>query len=87
MPTIAVIGGTGPEGRGLALRFAMAGHPVVIGSRDESRASEAAAGLLEIAGTRRLHRIGGWEGGRRNGRKLLSAFTNLVGLFSRQLIS
>ena len=48
MPTIAVIGGTGPEGRGLALRFAMAGHPVVIGSRDESRASEAAAGLLEI---------------------------------------
>ena len=44
------IGGTGPEGRGLALRFALTGHPVVIGSRDQSRAAEAASGLLEQAG-------------------------------------
>ena len=44
---LAFIGGTGPEGRGLALRFALAGHPVVIGSRDDSRASEAAGSLLE----------------------------------------
>jgi NADPH-dependent F420 reductase len=43
--TIAVIGGTGAEGRGLALRFAKAGHRVVIGSRDGGRAKAAAAEL------------------------------------------
>ncbi len=47
-PTIAIIGGTGPEGRGLALRFAMAGYPVIIGSRDAGRAGEAVSGLLDI---------------------------------------
>jgi NADPH-dependent F420 reductase len=47
-PTIAIVGGSGPEGRGLALRFAMAGYSIVIGSRDESRGAEAAKGLLEI---------------------------------------
>jgi NADPH-dependent F420 reductase len=46
--TIAVIGGSGPEGRGLALRFAMAGYPIIIGSRDARRASEAAQRLLEV---------------------------------------
>ncbi len=40
---IALIGGTGPEGRGLATRFALAGHTVVIGSRDPTRAADAAA--------------------------------------------
>jgi NADPH-dependent F420 reductase len=40
---IGVIGGTGKEGRGLALRWAHAGHEVFIGSRDEARAQEAAA--------------------------------------------
>jgi 8-hydroxy-5-deazaflavin:NADPH oxidoreductase len=43
--TVAILGGTGPEGRGLALRFARAGVPVVVGSRDASRAAEIAAGL------------------------------------------
>lgn len=47
-PTIAVIGGSGPEGRGLALRFAIAGYPIIIGSRDVGRASEAALEILEI---------------------------------------
>ncbi len=47
MATIAFIGGTGPEGMGLAQRFARAGHAVVIGSRDVARASEAAAALRE----------------------------------------
>ena len=47
MTRIAIVGGTGPEGRGLALRLAMAGHEVVIGSRDAGRAAEAASGLLE----------------------------------------
>ncbi len=40
--TLGFVGGTGPEGRGLALRFALAGHSIIIGSRDEGRASEAA---------------------------------------------
>ena len=39
---IGFIGGTGPEGKGLALRFAMAGEKVAIGSRDSQRAQEAA---------------------------------------------
>ncbi len=46
MTRIAIVGGTGPEGRGLALRLAMAGHEVVIGSRDAGRVAEAASGLL-----------------------------------------
>lgn len=39
---IAVVGGTGPQGRGLAYRFAAAGHRVVLGSRDVARAKEKA---------------------------------------------
>ncbi|WP_114011108.1 NADPH-dependent F420 reductase [Cohaesibacter intestini] len=38
--TIAIIGGTGPQGQGLALRFARAGTPVALGSRDATRAAE-----------------------------------------------
>ena len=44
---VAVIGGTGDEGFGLALRWASAGIEVVIGSRDEGRAAEAADRLRE----------------------------------------
>src|SRR5262245_58019062 len=42
---IGVIGGTGKEGRGLALRWARAGHAVVVGSRDGERGREAALKL------------------------------------------
>jgi 8-hydroxy-5-deazaflavin:NADPH oxidoreductase len=42
---IGVLGGTGDQGRGLARRFALAGHRVIIGSRDAGRAGAAAAGL------------------------------------------
>ncbi|MBU2898692.1 NADPH-dependent F420 reductase [Vibrio hepatarius] len=42
---IAILGGTGPQGKGLALRFAIAGVPVVIGSRDSERAAEVAVEL------------------------------------------
>jgi len=41
-PTLAVIGGTGTLGSGLARRWAKVGYPVVIGSRDAARAAEAA---------------------------------------------
>jgi NADPH-dependent F420 reductase len=42
---IAVLGGTGAEGRGLALRWANAGHRVTIGSRSVEKAAAAAAEL------------------------------------------
>jgi NADPH-dependent F420 reductase len=48
-PRLAFVGGTGPEGRGLALRFARAGLPVIVGSRSRERGEEAAAEI-----TRRL---------------------------------
>lgn len=59
MRSIGVLGGTGKQGRGLALRWALAGHPVRIGSRDPGRAAGAAE---EIAG--RLKEIAGGEGAR-----------------------
>jgi 8-hydroxy-5-deazaflavin:NADPH oxidoreductase len=45
--TIAVVGGTGPQGRGLGYRLARAGHDVVLGSRDAGRATAAADELAE----------------------------------------
>jgi NADPH-dependent F420 reductase len=48
--SICVVGGTGAEGSGLAMRWAHAGHSVTIGSRDESKAQEAARELNVILG-------------------------------------
>ena len=48
--TVAVLGGTGPQGRGLARRFAAAGLPVVLGSRSADRAQETATTLAEATG-------------------------------------
>ncbi len=48
--TVAVLGGTGPQGRGLARRFAAAGLPVVIGSRSAERAEDTARTLAEATG-------------------------------------
>jgi NADPH-dependent F420 reductase len=47
--TVAVIGGTGALGFGLALRWAIAGVPIVIGSRSDERARETATKLRERA--------------------------------------
>jgi hypothetical protein len=47
---IAVLGGTGQQGRGLAQRFARAGAAVVIGSRDPARAADAIAGWPAAGG-------------------------------------
>jgi NADPH-dependent F420 reductase len=44
---LGIVGGTGNEGRGLALRFALSGARVTIGSRDAARAMETAARLRE----------------------------------------
>ncbi len=47
---VAVLGGTGPQGRGLARRFSQAGIPVVLGSRSAERAAETATELGEATG-------------------------------------
>lgn len=44
---LSFLGGTGPEGRGLALRYALAGHGVFIGSRDAARGGHIAVELGE----------------------------------------
>jgi len=57
---IAFIGGTGPEGKGLAYRFALAGHEIAIGSRKADRAAEAA---VEVAGHASGATVRGLENG------------------------
>ncbi len=47
---IAIVGGTGPEGRGLAVRWVHAGESVIIGSRDVERARRAAEEVAKEAG-------------------------------------
>ena len=49
---IAILGGTGPEGSGLALRWARAGESVIIGSRDAARARQAAAKIRAAVGSK-----------------------------------
>ncbi len=44
---IAVIGGTGPQGKGLGYRFARHGHTVVLGSRAAEKAVPVAAEVSE----------------------------------------
>ena len=46
---LAILGGTGPEGKGLALRLAMAGEEPIIGSRDASRGAAVAEELSRSA--------------------------------------
>ena len=48
---IAMIGGTGPLGMGLALRLVRAGEAVIIGSRDGERAQQAAETIQKRAGS------------------------------------
>ncbi len=48
--TVAVLGGTGPQGRGLVRRWAEAGVPVLVGSRSAERAVETATALAEATG-------------------------------------
>ncbi len=47
---IGILGGTGDQGRGLARRFALAGHPVIIGSRRRERAQDTAQQLEQEIG-------------------------------------
>jgi 8-hydroxy-5-deazaflavin:NADPH oxidoreductase len=56
--TIGVLGGTGPQGRGLAYRWSLRGLRVVIGSRELHRAEETAALVGERAGSLRVRGAG-----------------------------
>ena len=47
LPTLAIVGGTGALGGGLAKRWAARGYPIVIGSRSAERAEAAAQALME----------------------------------------
>ena len=46
--TIAVLGGTGKEGKGLAYRWAKAGYRILIGSRTSEKAVKAASEIMEL---------------------------------------
>ena len=55
---IAIVGGTGKEGSGLGIRWAQAGHEVLIGSRDAERARGKAAELAARAPGARVSGLG-----------------------------
>ena len=50
LPRLAILGGTGNEGPGLALRWGSAGYPIIIGSRYADKAQETAQALNEQLG-------------------------------------
>ncbi len=51
LPTVAVLGGTGHQGRGIALRLARRGHRVIVGSRDAARAATIVSEWPTTTGT------------------------------------
>ena len=71
---LAFLGGTGPEGKGLALRLALAGEDIIIGSRDAERAATAAAELTSL-----IEGIGGVAGAGSIGAGTIGAGTIGVG--------
>ncbi len=54
LPTLAILGGTGKEGRGLAMRWASVGFPVLIGSRFAEKAQATAIELNKKLGIERI---------------------------------
>lgn len=57
--TIAILGGTGKEGKGIAFRWAKAGMKIIIGSRDVAKAEAAAADIANLVGD--LNNVVGME--------------------------
>lgn len=47
---IAMIGGTGPQGQGIALRWGLAGEPIIMGSRKQEKADTISAGVNKQIG-------------------------------------
>lgn len=62
---IAILGGTGDQGLGLALRFAKAGRPVVIGSRKPERAVAAAEEVTAAVSNANVEGLGNEDAARR----------------------
>jgi NADPH-dependent F420 reductase len=62
---VAILGGTGKEGAGLAARWAEAGHAIVIGSRDAERARTKAAELRQLTGKEEITGASNAEAARR----------------------
>ncbi len=60
LPTIAILGGTGKEGTGLALRWAYTGYQIVIGSRQVEKAKQVAEKINNQLG---IDRVNGLENG------------------------
>jgi NADPH-dependent F420 reductase len=60
LPIIAILGGTGKEGPGLAIRWASVGYPIIIGSRQQEKAERVAAELNAKLG---IERVRGMENG------------------------
>ncbi len=50
LPVIGILGGTGALGKGLAIRWAAAGYPLVIGSREAAKAEDVAGSITAGAG-------------------------------------
>lgn len=61
MKTLAILGGTGKEGAGLALRWARHGYRIIIGSRSAQRAQSRAAEMLAETPGAALHGLGNVE--------------------------
>jgi NADPH-dependent F420 reductase len=55
LPTIAILGGTGKEGPGLAMRWARAGYSIIIGSRQAEKAEIKASELDKLLGVSTIH--------------------------------
>jgi len=62
MARLAFIGGTGPEGLGLAMRFARSGNAIYIGSRTDERAQEAVLKIHEAVPDAELYGGPNWDG-------------------------
>ncbi len=52
LETLGVVGGTGPQGRGLVARWARAGHVVYLGSRSREKAERVVSGLRDVIGSK-----------------------------------
>jgi 8-hydroxy-5-deazaflavin:NADPH oxidoreductase len=63
--TIAILGGTGKEGQGLALRWAKAGYKIIIGSRQAEKAEGAAKALNDRLGSNQVEGLENSEAARR----------------------
>ncbi len=58
LPAIAILGGTGKEGKGLAIRWAFAGYKILIGSRQVEKASKVADEINNLLGNKLVIGVG-----------------------------